>query len=527
VRRRKPTHAFTPRLKTPGAFAALEGPPGRLVVLDADEGAAHILAHKLQEGGHHAHRVASLEEAVEAAADVDVVVVDCFAPEFPGLKVIDHLRRLGVAVIVATGRDDVEVAVSALHRGATDYLLKPVNSARLLAAVARSLERSRLVEENSRLKRDLALFAAGQRLLETLDLEQLAHRGIDAMCSYSASEIAVLIGPEGPVVHRGVADHLLEEFSALPAPVNWEARVPPADLSEKLADHADALQLDLGDGRWLVLLRGPHSEPYTPREQENALFLSRHLSTAFKNTGRFVAAEEEAMRDPLTGLWNAQAFGDLVEQAVEQCEDRSCTFGVLFLDLDRFKSVNDQHGHLIGSRLLEEFAETILHCVREEDFVARFGGDEFVVLLMGADDEGAIRVAERIRKQVAERAFLSREGVGVRLTTSIGVAVYPADGASAEAVLDSADRAMYFAKATSRNAVHKSGDDSRPHRLPGPAADVAPAATDPTPPSGPLFHGDPGEDGAASPEGAASLEGNGDRDAATRLQSSPVADDPS
>ncbi|MCP4500008.1 MAG: diguanylate cyclase [Deltaproteobacteria bacterium] len=463
MRRKQRTQTLIPRLKTPGAFATVAGPTGRVLVFDDDENSSRILMQMLVEAGHQASRVRSLEEAVQECDQTDVVVVDCFAPELPGLKLIDHLRRLGATVIIATSLNDVEVAVNALHRGAADFLLKPISSSRLLSAVARSLERSQMVEENGRLKRDLTLFAAGQRLLETLDLEQLAYRGIDAMCSYAVVDAAILIGPEGPMVYRGLSDELLEEFSALPALVG-DNRFSPQEISPALSDYTDAMILDLGDGRWLVMLRGPGEEPFSIGEQENALFLSRHLSTAFKNTGRFAQAEEEAMRDPLTGLWNAQAFNDLVEQAVEQCAEAKDSFALLFLDLDRFKNVNDTYGHLMGSRLLVEFGQTILHCLRTEDFVARFGGDEFVVLLTDVQESGAMQVAERIRAKVADRFFLARERVQARLTTSIGVALYPEDGQSAEEVLDSADRAMYFAKAASRNAVHKSGDDSRSYR---------------------------------------------------------------
>jgi diguanylate cyclase (GGDEF)-like protein len=124
------------------------------------------------------------------------------------------------------------------------------------------------------------------------------------------------------------------------------------------------------------------------------------------------------------------------------------------MDLDRFKGVNDRHGHLMGSALLGEFGRVLRSCVRDEDVLVRYGGDEFVALLAGVDSGGGLKIAERIRRAVEDRRFLSREGLSVRLTVSIGLASHPEHAPTKAMLLDLADRAMYRGKETTRNVVY-------------------------------------------------------------------------
>jgi two-component system, cell cycle response regulator len=124
--------------------------------------------------------------------------------------------------------------------------------------------------------------------------------------------------------------------------------------------------------------------------------------------------------------------------------------------------VNDEYGHLSGSRLLVEVARVLRSCVRDEDVVVRYGGDEYVVLLVGIDSGGGLKVAERIRRAIEDHRFLSREGSRVRVTASIGLASYPEHARSKGEILDLADRAMYRGKRSSRNVVYMASKDLPP-----------------------------------------------------------------
>jgi len=172
--------------------------------------------------------------------------------------------------------------------------------------------------------------------------------------------------------------------------------------------------------------------------------------------------EEAASVDGKTGLLNAAAWHVRAARALRRAERTDARAGLLVLDLDHFKLVNDRYGHLVGDHVLAAVAAAVRAEVRDDDIVGRFGGEEFVVLLVGADGDedarvGAVTVAERIRGRVAGMSVdvpdLRGSVVVDALTVSIGGATFPADGADLGQLLEVADTAMYAAKRAGRNAV--------------------------------------------------------------------------
>jgi diguanylate cyclase (GGDEF)-like protein len=205
-----------------------------------------------------------------------------------------------------------------------------------------------------------------------------------------------------------------------------------------------------------VLALGEGALP--PAAAEGAAFLCRHLGMALNNLGRLRQVEHLAYLDDLTHLYNTR----FLDVALGRELSGGRPFSVLFMDLDHFKAVNDQHGHLSGSRLLVEVARVLRSCVRDEDVVVRYGGDEYVVLLVGIDSGGGLKVAERIRRAIEDHRFLSREGARVRITASIGLASLPEHADSKAEILDFADRAMYRGKRSNRNVVYMASKDLPP-----------------------------------------------------------------
>jgi diguanylate cyclase (GGDEF)-like protein len=126
---------------------------------------------------------------------------------------------------------------------------------------------------------------------------------------------------------------------------------------------------------------------------------------------------------------------------------------VIFLDLDRFKLVNDHHGHLVGSQVLRRLSQVLQQCIRQVDTLARYGGDEFTILLVDTGIEEGMAVAERIRRTVADTWFEGSRDLPIRLTISVGVAAYPTHAREHETLLDLADKAMYRAKSLGRNCT--------------------------------------------------------------------------
>jgi diguanylate cyclase (GGDEF)-like protein len=158
----------------------------------------------------------------------------------------------------------------------------------------------------------------------------------------------------------------------------------------------------------------------------------------------------QATHDALTGLPNRTLFMDRIDSAISMGSRRNIQMGLMFIDLDRFKWVNDELGHAAGDQLLQEAAERMKRCVRKSDTVARLGGDEFTVIL--SDISGTLKpdkVAEKLLQTLREPFTL--EGQEVTISGSIGGAIYPHDGTDTETLLRNADHAMYVAKNKGRN----------------------------------------------------------------------------
>jgi len=161
----------------------------------------------------------------------------------------------------------------------------------------------------------------------------------------------------------------------------------------------------------------------------------------------------QANFDTLTGLPNRQMFMDRLGQEIKKSHRADLPLALMFLDLDRFKEVNDTLGHDIGDVLLKQTAERLSNCVRDSDTVARLGGDEFTIILGEQNDIGCVeRIAQEILRKLAKPFQLGNEAV--YLTTSIGITFYPADADSVDALIKNADQAMYAAKNLGRNRYH-------------------------------------------------------------------------
>ena len=174
-----------------------------------------------------------------------------------------------------------------------------------------------------------------------------------------------------------------------------------------------------------------------------------------------------AYHDDLTGLPNRRMFYQRLTYEIEKAKIHNQMLAVMFLDLDRFKSINDSMGHTMGDRLLQVVANRIKSCINESEIVARSGGDEFNLLLQDvADDLDAIQMAEKIFKELGRPAEL--ENYEVRITTSIGIAVFPRDGQDIETLMKNADVAMYRAKEYEKHSVqvyHSSMNEQTDERL--------------------------------------------------------------
>jgi diguanylate cyclase (GGDEF)-like protein len=164
----------------------------------------------------------------------------------------------------------------------------------------------------------------------------------------------------------------------------------------------------------------------------------------------------QAMRDPLTGVYNRRPLEDSLQREIARARRRPDSIGVMAIDADHFKRVNDAFGHDCGDEVLRAIARRLVDCVREDDIVCRAGGEEFVIILPGMAQEAAVQRAELVRRAI-EGAPIEAGPETVQITASIGVAVYPDHGTTGPELLRAADAALYGAKAAGRNRVSTYG----------------------------------------------------------------------
>jgi diguanylate cyclase (GGDEF)-like protein len=176
-------------------------------------------------------------------------------------------------------------------------------------------------------------------------------------------------------------------------------------------------------------------------------------AVALDNALLLKRAEELSVTDDLTHLYNSRYLDQVLRRETKRASRSGRPLSLLFIDLDGFKTVNDSHGHLYGSRALVEAAAVIRGSARETDIAARFGGDEFAIVLPETGADGAFQVGERIRDRLAAHVFLADAGLNMRLTGSVGVATLPDAANSAEELIQAADRAMYQVKDRGKNGI--------------------------------------------------------------------------
>jgi len=232
--------------------------------------------------------------------------------------------------------------------------------------------------------------------------------------------------------------------------------------SEPIADAAVAIPLRRGNHAIGVLALyglGP-AETFSEDDVHLLQSLMHQAETAIENTFLYEEATRLSITDGLTGLWNRRLFDLRINEELQRAIRFQEPFGLLLVDLDHFKSVNDQYGHQAGDAVLVELARRLTEATREVDVVTRFGGEEFALILPKTPVQGTLRLAEKVREVVANEPF-SAGNASMPVTVSVGAAGYPAHGLSAAELLAAADAALYRAKENGRNRVEEAEPGGR------------------------------------------------------------------
>ncbi len=188
--------------------------------------------------------------------------------------------------------------------------------------------------------------------------------------------------------------------------------------------------------------------------------LCDYAAIAIQNARSVELIQTLSITDDCTGLFNARRLYTMLEEKVALTNNgKPVPFSLLFMDLDHFKSVNDKHGHLIGSRLLGEVGNLLKRMAGPDNAAFRYGGDEFVLLMPSLDKAAAAELTREVCEGLRDNSFLTGDGLGLRLTGSFGLATYPEDGDSVHAILRAADTMMYEVKNSTRDDIAIAGED--------------------------------------------------------------------
>jgi diguanylate cyclase (GGDEF)-like protein/PAS domain S-box-containing protein len=389
--------------------------------------------------------VGTLTDGLERLTErTSLVLLDLRLPDCPGLKALEKLVRAAPAApIVVVGTDENEqIARQVKRAGARDYLLtNRLDSYWLPRALRLTIERklseAAFLAERERVEVTLNSIGDGHVRTDTSGRVTYLNRMAEKMTGWATSE--AMGRPLEEVLHivdgatREPADSMDQEIPGNQGPALVSSCILIGrDGSESAIEHSAALVHD-----HLGLLTG---ERIVLRDVSAARAMALQMAHL-------------ASHDPLTDLPNRLLLGDRLARALALAHRHQRRLAVLFLDIDRFKHINDSLGHLLGDELLRAVGREVTMCVRSSDTVSRHGGDEFVVVL--AELEHAEDAAMGARKIIAALARPHKlAGHELHITVSIGISVYPDDGKDAETLLKNADMALYHAKDHGRDCYH-------------------------------------------------------------------------
>lgn len=410
----------------------------------------------------------------------DLILLDVMMPGLDGyevtrrLKADEQTRTIPIIMITAlNGHEDKEKGMAL---GAQEFLTKPVNTAELRARIGSMLRLKQFKEQLESRNASKARFGRPETACEARDREQgaapvshillvddderdvklLEPTLLNTPCNLTvakSAEEALEVVSSGRRVDLILLDVLLPGMSGFDLCRRLKENPDHHDIQVVLITCLDDLDsrikgVELGADDFLV-------KPVDFRElaaRVKVLLEKKHYIDKLRSD--YAEALNSAINDGLTGLYNRTYFMRFLEQEILRSNRQGYPIGLLMIDLDDFKKVNDTLGHLEGDRILRETAKILRHGVREIDLPARYGGEEFAVVYPYADPRGLHKAALRLLSTFGTHRFFSEPIVGLeRLTVSMGLAFYPQNAATAEELLTAADTALYKAKQSGKNRL--------------------------------------------------------------------------
>ncbi|MEL6277479.1 MAG: PleD family two-component system response regulator [Pseudomonadota bacterium] len=455
----------------------------RVLVVDDMPANRKILEAKLSASYYSVVTAANGQEALDKVQieKPDLILLDVMMPGMDGFECCRRLKSdpetSHIPVVMITALDQSSDRIRGLEAGADDFLTKPPNDLALFARV-RSLVRVKMMIDELQMRddtlRDLGAdapsLASGiepsghvtivdERASRAQSLARAISSRLKANCATfdcgaDAIEASRTIAPDLFVVARTIGD---EDGLRLCSELRSSNSTRQSGIIV-MVDHDDfesiASALDLGANDYIM--RPVDENEFAARVRAQLLrknYADKLRESVYHNM-------RLAVTDELTGVYNRRYVEQHLQRQISHCADSGAALSVMMLDLDKFKNVNDTHGHSAGDDVLRDFAKRAAEQLRGVDLVGRYGGEEFVVVMPETTGEAARVAAERVRKAVGEKPFVTQDGVELTATVSIGVAEVLTRRDTARSLIERADEALYVSKRNGRDRVSVSGDNA-------------------------------------------------------------------
>lgn len=435
----------------------------KLLLLDSDPNLVDSGKQSLERNGYQVQVAKSAEDALRVLRErePDLMILELNLPDLNGLEVLAfiHKQKLATSVIVVSSETDFDMVSKAFRFGAFDYLQKPFVFDDLLTTIEKALSKHELeqgflslrkkLERSERLHRFMV--ESSPDIIFIVDKEGrfvFANKRAEEVLGYSKNE---LIGEH--------YSHIVEPAYLDQAAYCFQER---REGSRATRDEEIWLRCKpgsrLGENKIKIAIEMNSIGVYEHDDRKHGEKVFSGTYVVARDITDRLASEKlihyQAYHDLLTGLPNRALFMDRLSNAINVARRDKHSLAIMFLDLDRFKIVNDSLGHSVGDILLKRVSERLRECLRESDTLARLGGDEFTVLLPDIDGvKDAQTVAEKIVNAIKGPFFVNEHELYV--TVSIGISVYPDDGDDAETLIKHSDVAMYYTKEQGKNNFHR------------------------------------------------------------------------
>lgn len=442
----------------------------KVLIVDDEERNVKLIQAYLKNENYQLLKAYNGEQAIQVASDEhpDVILLDIMMPDMNGYNVTQRLKSnkftKNIPIILVTALDGSDNRIRGLEVGADEFLTKPVNRHELIARMRSLLKMKQMHDElenrHSIAKKLLSIDSKQEYIARVLVVEDedilsqqmqlvLQDQDFQVIIAHNLTEAEKIVAENPPDVV--ILDRVLPDGDGLQMLREWTDTPTltemPVIILTVLNDLASKIEgIDQGADDYLVK---PLDNSELVARVRAAL---RRANARKKLKNDIVRLHQGAVTDRLTGLHNRRYLDVDLEYRFAQAKRKpELGFSIIMIDIDYFKSINDQFGHLYGDQVLREVASCLLSSARNADIVTRYGGEEFCTILPDTDIESAIRIAERMRATIEKHAFSDLRHY--KVTASFGVSCFNPSDSDILEVIARADAALYQAKGAGRNSV--------------------------------------------------------------------------